>query len=66
MGLEPARVIACVPVISLIRTACCTYHQLESVSFEIYILVIILPILDMVLSHDLDLSVRGILFPLKI
>lgn len=56
MGLEPAKVIICAQVISLIHIACCTYHQLLNCLKGVDILVIILSILDMVLSHHLDLS----------
>jgi hypothetical protein len=66
MGLEPVKVIICVQVISWIRIACCTYHQLLNSMEGIDILVIILSILDMVLPHHLDLSMGRILFPLKI
>jgi hypothetical protein len=65
-GLEPVIVIICEQVISWIRIACCTFHQLLNNIRRVDILVVILSILDMVLSHHLDLSMWRILFPLKI
>jgi len=56
MGLEPVKVIICEQVIALIHIACCTYDQRLNFMKEVNILVIILSILDMVLSHHLDLS----------
>jgi len=56
MDLEPVGVIIYVLVISSIRIACCTFYQLSIGDQMMDILVVVLSILNMVLSHNLDFS----------